>query len=273
MRIALAFIAISAVTVAAAGQKPAEAPDPTVRQQTAPKPPAQPQAQPPAATRTTLTVFVTDQSGKPVADADVKAAGPVNRDGKTDSEGTLVFRNMNAGTYRLRFEHGEFVTLEREVTIQGGRPFKTSAALSAAPPPPPPPPPPKPEPQPTAPPPPPPAFNAQPSSISIPDFFEKNYIGSAPSKTSPVGCTASSTATLVQIRDPLPEHTHADADEMIYVVAGEGTQRLGGRDIPLAAGTFSVIPRAMAHSFTRRGRNPLVFLSILSGPPCQAGGQ
>jgi len=41
----------------------------------------------------------------------------------------------------------------------------------------------------------------------------------------------------------------------------------------LSAGTFSVIPRAMAHSFTRRGRNPLVFLSILSGPPCQAGGQ
>jgi len=266
MRIALVFLALSTVVVTAAAQKPAEAPDPSVRQ-TAPKPPAQPSG----AARTTITIFVTDQSGKPVADALVKATGPVNRDGKTDAEGTLVFRNVNAGNYRLRFEHDEYITLEREVTVQAGRPLKTSAALSAAPPPPPPPPLPKPEPPAQLPPPPPPAFNAQPSSISIPDFFEKNYIGNAPSKSSPVGCTASSTATLVQIRDPLAEHTHADSDEMLYVVAGEGTERLGGRDIPLTPGTFSVIPRNMAHTLSRRGSRPLVMLSILSGPPCQNG--
>ena len=217
-----------------------------------------------------MTVFVTDQSGKPVPDAAVKAVGPVNRDGTTDLEGTLVFRNVNAGSYRLRFEHKDFVTLERDVTVQPGRPLKTSVALTAAPPPPPPPPPPKPEPQPT-PPPPPPAFAAQPSSVSIPDFFEKNYIGSAPSKFSPVGCTASSTATLIQIRDPLTDRVHADSDEMIYVVAGEGTDRVAGRDVQLAAGTFSVIPRNTTHSITRRGSRPLVMLSILSGPPCQDG--
>jgi mannose-6-phosphate isomerase-like protein (cupin superfamily) len=266
MRTALAFIAISAVVVSASPQKPAEAPDPTVRQN-APKPPA---AQ--VAARTTMTVFVTDRSGQPVADALVKVTGPVDRDGTTDADGNLVLRNVNSGNYRLRFEHKDFVTLERDVTVQAGRPLKTSVVLTPAPPPPPPPPPaPKPEPEPAAPPPATPAFVAQPSSISIPDFFEKNYIGNAPSKSSGVGCTASSTATLVQIRDPLAEHTHADADEMLYVVAGEGTEKLAGRDVPLTAGTFSVIPRNMAHSLTRRGNRPLVMLSILSGPPCQNG--
>jgi len=258
-------MAISAVVVSASPQKPAEAQDPSVRQ-TAPKPPA---AQP--AARTTMTVFVTDRSGKPIADAVVKAAGPVEREGTTDAEGNLLLRNVNAGSYRLRIEHKDFVTLERDVTVQAGRPLKASAALTAAPPPPPPPPPPKPEPEPAPPPPTAPAFAAQPSSVDIPDFFEKNYIGNAPSKSSSVGCTASSTATLVQIREPLAEHTHADSDEMIYVVAGEGTEKLAGRDVPLTPGTFSVIPRNMAHSLARRGGRPLVMLSILSGPPCQNG--
>jgi len=218
-----------------------------------------------------VTVLVTDRSGKPIADAAVKATGPAERDGTTDAEGTLVLRNVNAGTYRLRFEHKEFVTLERDIIVQGGRPLKTQAALSAAPPPPPPPPAPKPEPEPTPPPPTPPPFAAQPTSLDIPAFVEKNYIGGAPSKSSGVGCTASSTAMVVQIREPMAEHTHADADEMIYVVAGEGTERLGGRDIPLSPATFSVIPRNMAHSFSRRGGRPLIMLSILSGPPCQNG--
>jgi mannose-6-phosphate isomerase-like protein (cupin superfamily) len=264
MRTALAFLAISTVVVSANPQKPAEAQDPTVKQVApAPKPAAQPAA------RTTVTVLVTDRSGKPIADAVVKATGPAERDGTTDAEGTLVLRNVNAGTYRLRFEHKEFVTLERDITVQAGRPLKTQAALTAAPPPPPPPPAPKPEPEPAPPPPTPATFVAQPSSIDIPAFFEKNYIGNAASKTSSVGCTGTSTATLVQIRDPLAEHTHMDADEMIYVVAGEGTERLGGRELPLNPGTFSVIPRTMAHSLTRRSRTPLVMLSILTGPPCQ----
>jgi mannose-6-phosphate isomerase-like protein (cupin superfamily) len=263
MRTALVFIAISAVVVSASPQKPAEAQDPTVKQ-AAPKPAAQP------ATRTSITVSVTDRSGKPIADSVVKAAGPVEREGTTDAEGNVVLRSVNAGSYRLRFEHEDFVTLERDVTVQAGRPLKMSVALTAAPPPPPPPPP-KPEPEPAAPPPTAPAFEAQPSSVDIPAFFEKNYIGNAPSKSSTVGCTASSTATLVQIRDPLAEHTHADSDEMIYVVAGEGTEKLAGRDVPLTPGTFSVIPRNMAHSLARRGGRPLVMLSILSGPPCQNG--
>ena len=147
--------------------------------------------------------------------------------------------------------------------------MRTTAELTAAPPPPPPPPPPKPEPEPT-PPPPPPSPTSPPITVDIPSFVEKNYVGGAPSKTSPMGCTATSTTTLLQLRDPLAQHAHADADELLYVVAGEGLQRIGGVDMNLSAGTLSLVPRGTPHTITRRGNRPIIVLSILTGPPCSA---
>jgi mannose-6-phosphate isomerase-like protein (cupin superfamily) len=216
-----------------------------------------------------MSVFVTDREGKPLSDVLVKASGPVERDGTTDAEGNILFQNLTPGSYRLRYEHAAYVTLEQEVNVQTARAAKVSAALTAAPPPPPPP---KPEP---SPPPPRPASTLPPAgeatSVSIPDFFEKNYIGNAPSKQSAVGCSGGASATLLQLRDPLQEHVHVDGDEMFYVVAGEGTQRILGRDVNLAAGTFAVVPRGTSHAITRRGSRPLVLLTILSGPACQQG--
>ena len=144
-----------------------------------------------------------------------------------------------------------------------GRPPRLSVTLTAAPPPPPAP---KPEPG-RRPPPPVPDGNYSPSTTSIPDFVESNYIGSAPVKRSPVGCGAHSTSTLMQTKDPIAEHTHADADETIYVVAGEGMHRVGGHvSTPVSAGIFAVVPRGTPHSLTRRGSRPLIFVSTLSRP-------
>jgi mannose-6-phosphate isomerase-like protein (cupin superfamily) len=218
-----------------------------------------------------MTVMVTDRQGRALEGVQVSAAGPVERDGTTEADGTVAFRNMNGGVYRLRFEHAEFITLEREVTVQPGRALRTAAALNPAPPPPPPPkqepePPPQQQQQQQQRQPPPGDYKA--TFVSIPDFVEKNYIGSNPSRTSQVGCSGSATATLIQLRDPLQEHRHAEVDEAVYVVAGEGTQRIGTQDIQLAAGTFTVIPRGTSHSFTRKGSRPLIVLSILSGEPC-----
>ena len=92
--------------------------------------PAQPR---PAPTRATMTVMVTDRQGKALEDVEVGVTGPAERDGKTDAEGSVAFRNMGAGTYRLRFEHPEFITLEREVSMVAGRRLQTSAALNPAP--------------------------------------------------------------------------------------------------------------------------------------------
>jgi mannose-6-phosphate isomerase-like protein (cupin superfamily) len=239
-------------------QTPAPAPQPA-------KPPAVRQS--PTTGRPTLTVLVTDRTGKPLEGVTIAAVGPVQREGTTDADGTLLLRNMAAGTYRLHFEHQGYVPFEREVTVQT-RAVKTNAELSDAPPPPPPPKP-EPAPAPAAAPPPPPS--GPPTSVSIPDFVEKNYVGGAPSRSSPVGCTGTSKATLLQLRDPLAEHSHADADEMLYVVAGEGVQKIDGKEVALTAGTFAVVPRGTSHSISRKGSRPVILLSILTGPPCEAG--
>jgi len=216
--------------------------------------------------RLTISVQVTSLDGKTIPDVTVKASGPVDREGATDQSGMLTFANVPVGSYRLHFEHEKFITFEKDVSVAAGRPARTSITLTAAPPPPPPP---KVEPVAAPPPTPVAAGNYQPGTTDIPDLVEKNFIGSAQIKRSTVGCTASSASTLIQLREPLAEHSHADQDELIYVVAGEGTHKIAGRDYPLTGGVFSVVPRGTSHSIVRRGRQPLVIISTLSGTPCQ----
>jgi quercetin dioxygenase-like cupin family protein len=83
-----------------------------------------------------------------------------------------------------------------------------------------------------------------------------------------VGCAPTAAANVLQLRDPLNQHVHPDADELIYVVAGEGTHQIAGRGIALSAGILAVVPRGTPHSILRRGGRPIIVLSILSGPPC-----
>jgi mannose-6-phosphate isomerase-like protein (cupin superfamily) len=228
-------------------------------------PPALPQTarKPAQPARPSMTVVVTDLVGNPVPDATVRASGAVDREASTDGAGSVTFTNVPAGTYRLRFEHDGFVTFEREV-VHGARPSNVNVALTPA------------APKPEAAPPLPAAPSAPvlppagpPTFVSIIDFFEKNYVGSAPSLISQVGCVPSATSKLLQLREPLGEHVHADSDELLYVVAGEGTHRVAGRDIPLQAGVFATVPRGVSHSITRKGRNPIIVLSIVT-EPCQS---
>ena len=134
------------------------------------------------------------------------------------------------------------------------------------------PPPPKVE---APPPPPPPAPIVRPAgeqkTTNVPTFVEQNFIPAREGKKeSLVGCTGEATSMLIQLRDPLAEHTHAEGSEMLYVVAGEATHRVGDRDETLTAGSFSAVPRGTAHSLTRRGRNPVIVISTLAGQPCDA---
>jgi mannose-6-phosphate isomerase-like protein (cupin superfamily) len=55
---------------------------------------------------------------------------------------------------------------------------------------------------------------------------------------------------------------------MLYVIGGEGTLRLDGRDVAIGAGSFAVVPRGTTYGFTPRGRNPLIVLATLAGAPC-----
>ena len=212
--------------------------------------------------------MVTALDGKTLPDVVVKASGPVDREAPTDSSGLVNFANMSPGTYRLRFEHEGFITFEKEVSLSG-KPLRASASLSVAPPPPvplkPEPPPAQPSTQPVA------SGDYQPNVANFLSWLDSSFIGRAPSKRLASGCTASATTTMIQTNEAIAERTRQDADETIYVVAGEGTLRMGGREHALSAGSLVTAPRGTTLSITRRGSRPLMFVSTLSGPPCQPG--
>lgn len=210
-----------------------------------------------------LSVEVTDRSGSPVADVQVALAGPVDRSGTTGANGAVVFQTVRAGTYRLRFERDDFTTLEREVIVSGRQPVNLSVALTPAPDEKPAPPP-----APVAPVEPPVVVKAEPRVLSIPDFLDRNLVRSEPQKVSLLGCAQGGTARLLQVRDPLDGQLHADVDELLYVVAGDGAVRMENQETKVSAGYFALVPRGAQHSIRRQGRNPLILLSILAGAPC-----
>jgi hypothetical protein len=243
---------------------PVETPRPTAPAQTAPRPRPRPST---GSATLTMTVKVTDSGGAPLVGAHVTATGPATRAGVTDATGTVRFLALRAGTYRLRFESPTTITLERDVVLRAGM-EPIEATPTAAPPPPPPPP----APEPTrndpisgrgplqAP---------QPRTVAIADFVERNMIGSRePAKTTQLACGATSTTSLVQIREPLKDQAYPDAEVLLYVVAGEGLLVLPIADVPLAAATFSLVPRGTTFTLQRRGRNPLIVLMSVTDTPC-----
>lgn len=235
---------------------------------TAQPPTAQP-ARRAAAGPATLEVRVTDRSGTPLEGAQVVGEGPSSRDGVTTATGTVVLRNLSAGTYRLRATHAEFFGLEKEVAIRPGTPGSVDFALSAAPATAAPAAVPSPAPPPIAPPPAiPEVAPGEPRILSVLDVAERSLGGRDPVRTVPIGCSGLSSAQLIVVREARQTPPRPDVDEMLYVVAGEAMLNLAGKDQAIASGWFSVVPRGMAHVVTRRGRNPVVLLSIVEGQPC-----
>ena len=249
---------------------PAPAPAPTQAPPTTPPAPSRPRASSSGSAATlTMTVKVTDSTGAPLVGTRVTATGPVTRATVSDATGTVRFLAMRSGAYRLRFESPATITLERDVTLRAGSGEPIEVSLSPAPPPPPPPP--APEPSRTDP------ISSrgplqapQPRTVSIPEFVERNMLASRePAKTTLVACGASSTTNMIQIRDPLKDQSHPDADALLYVVGGEGLLALPIADVPLAAGTFSLIPRGTSYTLQRRGRSGLIVLMTLTDTVCQ----
>ena len=223
-----------------------------------------PAPQPQRARGGTLDVRVTDRTGATLDDVVVKVEGDVGREGTTNASGFVALTNLTAGTYRLRFERDGFVTLEKEAVVRVGATVTVNAALTAAPPPPPPP-------APAAPPPPPaPVLTAgEPRVVAIPDFVNKQLITNKETiKENPIGCSGATAAKVIQLRGPLAAHSHDDADEVLYVIAGDATIRLGADEHRITSGAFVLVPRGMEHTITLRGRNPLILTSTVSGKGC-----
>jgi mannose-6-phosphate isomerase-like protein (cupin superfamily) len=248
-----------------------------------------------------IFLHVRDTSGHVLGGVRVQVDGTASGEFTTDGEGVVRLPSMRDGAYHLRFERMGFSTVERDLTLRGGQPDVIEVALSAATTPEPAgargpgradavvvtPPVPAPSQRPAPGPAPqtsgpavtalPPAAGDRPSAagdqktVSIPTFLDRNLIGREPLKESILGCTQTATTRLLQLREPLAEHVHANVDEMLYVVAGEGTLLVPSRPAAqIAPGSLSIVPRGAPHTIERRGRNPLIVLSILSGTPCTA---
>lgn len=210
----------------------------------------------------TFAINVTDPSGAPVPDVRVTVTGVVTRTSRTE-RGRTVFENLPSGQYTLKFEKPGYITVDKEVTGRGAKPIDVAVTMEREP---------EPEPKPIekpAPPPPAPAADMKIAVLDMPAFIEKNYIGRAAGKTTPMGCAPGGSSTLLQMNEPLAQHTHDDADEFIYVIAGQGMAKLSGREESLGPAVFLMIPRGMPHTVTAGPKKPLVMMSVLAGDKCR----
>jgi cupin domain/carboxypeptidase family protein len=225
--------------------------------------PARPAAKPAAAAPRTssLRIAVRDQDGTSLSGVRLVLSGAATGEFVTAGAGTAVVPDLKDGEYRLRCEREGFVTLEKEFTVRGGAYSHIDVVLAPLPPPPP-----KPAPEP-----PPPAAvppGGRPVTMSIVDFLDKNLIGREPLKESVVACNPLETVRLLQMREAVAPHVHEAADEIIYVVAGEGAVRMGEAATPLRPGSLVVVTNGTGHAFERAGKNPLIVVSTLVGARC-----
>jgi mannose-6-phosphate isomerase-like protein (cupin superfamily) len=262
-------------------QKPAQPPATTPKPATpAPAAPA-PAGQAPAATtppvrrapaaaanaRGGMAITVTDSTGATIPGVRVAADGPTQRGGETNGSGQANFPGLQGGVYRLRFDGDAVVSFEKEVTVRGGQVLAVDVMLNpatkVAPPP-----------APVAAPPPSPVVNSGPAGtpqhISIPTVLEAEFVGKNPRRESLLACSGDTRSAMLQVNQPTPERMYADADVVYYVIGGEGTLKLNGKENKLSLNDFVSIPRGGSHAFERRGSRMLILLSVLGGEACDA---
>ena len=211
----------------------------------------------------TLAVSVSDPDGKPIPDVLVTVEGPATRSVRTEG-GRIALENLPAGNYRLRFDREGFITLERELAVRVGAPIDVKVMLNPAPAPPP-----APEPVPAAPEPAKPMVNAKPVVLDVPDVVDKDWVGRGPSKTTQLSCGTDGASVVMQLKDALMPHEHADTDEIFYVIAGEGNAMVGDTSHRLKAGVFVFVPRGTRHGVGPSGRNPIILLAVRPGDRCK----
>jgi Carboxypeptidase regulatory-like domain/Cupin domain len=258
-----------------ATQKPAPAPAPApTTQKPAPAPATQkpagtttaPRRAPTTSARSGMAITVTSPQGATLSGVQVAITGPTERSGETDGSGQVNFPGLQAGTYRLRFSGDKVTAFEKEVMVRAGQISDVDVSLNAAP-----------EPkvivQPAPALPPGPTTSSgpkgQPVTHSITDLLEKEYVGKQPRRETLLSCSGNERAAMIQLNEAMPERLYENADAIYYVLGGEGTLMLNGKEMKLGLNGFASVPRGTSHSFSKRGNRLLVLLSVLSGEPCE----
>jgi len=253
---------------APATNKPAPAPAPTT-QKPAPAPATQKPAgtrAPTASARSGMAITVTSPQGATLSSVHVAIMGPTERSGDTDGSGQVNFPGLQAGTYRLRFSGDKVTAFEKEVIVRAGQISDVDVSLSPAP---------EPkvimQPAPALPPGPTTAAGpkGQPVTHAIGDLLEKEYVGKQPRRETLLSCSGNERAAMIQLNESMPERLYENADAIYYVLGGEGTLMLNGKEMKLGLNGFASVPRGTSHSFSKRGNRLLVLLSVLSGEPCE----
>jgi mannose-6-phosphate isomerase-like protein (cupin superfamily) len=213
-------------------------------------------------------VTVTDPTGATVQGVHVEVLGSSDRSGETDDSGTLRFTNVRTGAQRVRLSGPGWITFEKEVTVGASRVTDVDVTLNPAP-----------EPLPipdraqAAPQPATPSVQTGPPGefklVSILDLLEKDFVGRQPRKETALGCSGNARATMIQLNESMPERLYENGESMYYVLGGEGSIRVNGRESAVLTGGFAMVPRGSSHTFVRKGRRPLILLGVLSGEPCQ----
>jgi mannose-6-phosphate isomerase-like protein (cupin superfamily) len=251
---------------APATQKPAPpAPAPTTQKPagTTPAP-----RRPPTTTsaRSGMAITVTSPQGATLSGVNVAIMGPTERSGETDGSGQVNFPGLQAGTYRLRFSGDKVTAFEKEVIVRAGQISDVDVSLSAAP---------EPkvimQPAPALPPGPTTATGPKGQAVTyaIGELLEKEYVGKQPRRETLLSCSGNERAAMIQLNEALPERLYENADAIYYVLGGEGTLMLNGKEMKLGLNGFASVPRGTSHSFSKRGSRLLVLLSVLSGEPCE----
>jgi mannose-6-phosphate isomerase-like protein (cupin superfamily) len=220
------------------------------------------QSKPPE--RSSVVMTVTNPRGLTLAGVHVELTGPVTREGTTDASGMIRFVTLRAGTYRARFSGDELVTFEKEVVLRDGQALDVDATLNATEPVPEPPPPPTPPPPPLGP-------AGEPRTTSLVELAEQELVDrNQDRRETLVACSGNTRSTLVFVTAAeQAQRNYEDAEVAYYVLGGEATFRVDGKDTPLAAGGYVAIPRGTPFAIARRGNRPLSLLSVLSGAPCE----
>jgi hypothetical protein len=254
---------------APAAQKPAPAPTTPATQPAPRTTPAQRRTTPTVSARAGMAITVTSQQGATIPGVRVSLMGPTERNGETDGSGQINFPGLQAGSYRLRFSGDTVTAFEKEVVVRAGQVSEVDVSLNPAP-----------EPKiiekPAPALPPGPVMPAagpkgQPVTYAIGDLLEKEYVGRQPRRETLLSCSGNERASMIQLNEPMPERLYENADAIYYVLGGEGTLMLNGKETRLGLNGFASVPRGTSHSFMKRGNRLLVLLSVLSGEPCEQG--
>jgi hypothetical protein len=212
-------------------------------------------------------VGVTDGAGLGLQGVRVIVTGPVTREGTTVADGSFRALGLKPGSYRLRFEHERFVTLERDVTVRGGQPTDVDVTLTRAAETPAPEPPPAPTPAPSdramAP--------LAAGSFDVTSYLEKEYLKSGPNRVKSISCSESDSVDLVQTTSSyaLPAGKHQLA---VVAIAGSGRVSVGGRSYQMdsRSGSTITVPPNTGFEATREGKSTLVFVVVTMGEGCKS---